>query len=257
MRRLLIGLVAALVLCRAEPVWAQPTMDGDIDGLSGGTSLVLSLAGVTTGCAVVVFWGQTAAGARTVTGVADDEGTGNSYAEIAGTLIGIGSTRGTVAYWDSAVSAGDGTLTITISFSASIAGNAVAAEVCPSAGGTLSVQTQDAFSQVVADPGTTHYAADSAQIDTTGNVIVMSWCASDGTLGTETDKDGAGSDWAQLESDASNATMGQFRRFSSPQTDERSEMTSSSDRDSWCSVVAIAESGSAVTPRGHLLGILP
>jgi hypothetical protein len=240
----------------ALPAGAQPTIGGTAAWvLAADQTTDLTVATATTGSAVFVVVTQHAGAARTYS-VADDEGTGNVYDSIENNSCGT-TVPCVQVFADYSISAGDGTLLITVTQAGGglVAHQAGAVEVDRAVAGTLEA---DVESQADNATETTHHAAPSGDIDTAANVFVFSVCEGDNNLGTKTDSDGAGATWVQLVTTASNVTMGQYRNSAGALTDERATMTSSSTRTTACAVVSVKETATGgASPRGTLLGVLP
>jgi len=227
LKRLLI----ILLVLWASIAEAVPSIGSQNNVIATVSNTALTLTGVTDGAAVIVGALQTAAAARTFT-VADDEGTGNVYTSVVMNNCGTNSCINWFA--DYSISAGDGTLSITVDQSATF-NEYVVFLVEVNCATTCIADTSGSLSNIAQ---TTHYMAASGSIDTTTDVFVVAGCA----FTVNASPTGSGGSWTALtESVDHTRAIAQYRTSATALTDERTPVTTGANRDGHCAIMSLAD----------------
>ncbi len=250
MIRKLCALLFILVL-PASVLAAQPSVVETNTKTATVSNDTITLADVSAGNGIGVFYLQSASGARVVSAVTDDAG--NTYTSQGHMNCNVARC---IDFWVDFSAAASGTLTITVDQSSTFVNYGIVAFefTCPS--GTCSLNT--AGSTGVDNAATTnHFMSPTGELDTSADVLLVGGCSSTTNLGARTPTTG-------FETDTTNLGVGMFWQYeddvATAYTDERQNWTSgTSATNTYCRGFAIKNTVAASnTPRGMLNGgILP
>jgi len=172
----------------------------------------------------ILDWGSNT---RSISSIEDSQS--NSWTQVA--YSGAQARRSVIAW---AIAGSSGNVTITVTFSGSETGELVASEVSGHDSGSP-FDTADNFDNA---SGTTHYCADTGEIDTQDNVIVF--CAGAAYLsGTITIPDGHDS----LYVNPTGYGFASCLESDSALTDYRGQWTCTTARTTYCAIAAFKASG--------------